>query len=388
MSILCFASLKGGVGKTSLSVNVSHAFAERDCRTLLIDLDCAAHASRLLKGKGGKIQFPRESELARLFLSQDFHSQDPSHEIEEWRFNQDRIEEKQLHSEEDLHNEDIHGEKLYSKKTSKEQTSGARFAREGIPPMLVHPVRKRLDLLPATADLKYFLWGRGARAFRILFPKLLAELREEYDHIVIDTPPDLNVITRNSIASADIVCVPVDSSEMSIHCLEDIVSQTSHIKGPIWSIVRTMVNAQASRVRQLVSNRLHENLPIDDSVFGEERNGESGAAGFEDPAAFISFLKSRDEEEDTLPSSRPVSADENPIFLLHSYVRRTEEQNRLSFLQMTAFDTKQTQKLAREYLSVAKELENLPSYTEPKEEEGKSVFPLADIFESSMGNGH
>ena len=39
---------KGGVGKTSISVNLAAAFARLDLRVLLIDLDAQRHASRWL----------------------------------------------------------------------------------------------------------------------------------------------------------------------------------------------------------------------------------------------------------------------------------------------------------------------------------------------------
>lgn len=346
MSVICFASLKGGVGKTSLSVNISHAFSTRGCRTLLIDLDCAAHATRLFTGSSAKFQFARESELARFFL----------------------------------------GREMEPEGFSRERHRGILEHAASLGVALIHTVRPELDLIPASSDLRYFLWGRGARAFRRFFPQLITELREEYDQIVIDTPPDLHVITRNSIACADVVSVPVDSSEMSIHCLEEIVTQTAHIKGPAWSIARTMVNSHASRVRKLVASRLGEKLTIDGAFNG----GVNGTApDFGDAQEFISYLRNRTEKVGTVPSFSSRAVDdaqfeekkrESPIFLLRSCIHRTEEQNRLSFLHLTAFDQRQTSRLANEYLSLAKELDELPTLTSKL---GEPEFDMGALLEQN-----
>jgi len=65
MSIVCFASLKGGVGKTTLALNVSAAFAERGCKTLIIDLDPTAHSTRLFFGSSNSASKDIESSSIR-----------------------------------------------------------------------------------------------------------------------------------------------------------------------------------------------------------------------------------------------------------------------------------------------------------------------------------
>ena len=48
MGTVVVANLKGGVGKTSLAVNVAHALSKRFCETLLVDLDSQGDASEIL----------------------------------------------------------------------------------------------------------------------------------------------------------------------------------------------------------------------------------------------------------------------------------------------------------------------------------------------------
>ncbi len=306
MSVICFASLKGGVGKTSLSVNVSHAFAERDCQVLLIDLDPTGHATRLF----AKTTANYESTLARLFLAQESLNVDTDAVVEP-------------------------------------------------NPGVITPCRKQFDVIPAGPELRHFLWGKGARCFASLFAELVEELKDTYDHIIIDTPPDFNVLTRNAIAVSDLVVVPIDSSEMSIFCLEELVSNASHIQGPSWAIVRSMVSRGAKRVQQLATNRLEANLSLSDARSLEDDDSFEEEAAAEDISGLFDVLRDQEVKghgisASTIPDEQPQ---ESPIYLLNAIVYRTELQNRLTFLGRTAFDTKETAKLAEQYLAVARELE-------------------------------
>jgi cellulose biosynthesis protein BcsQ len=336
MSVICFGSLKGGVGKTSLSVNVSHAFAERGCEVLLVDLDPMGHASRFFRSGNPHAQAATESPLARLFLTCEF------------------------------------GEAEVDLGKMVEAAISAHVS-------LVNPVRPGLALLPSGPELRHFLWGRGARLFKQLFPRLLKELSCRYDYIVIDTPPDFNVLTRNAIGAADIVVVPVDSSAMSIHCLEEIVSSSAHIKGPTWAIVRSMVTRQASRMQQMTADRLRETLCVKDAQ--DEQSDEEMGEDISNPMNFISLLEKRETQRKSTHDGAGAEADQSPIYLLRSLIFRSEQQNRLSFMGKTAFDGKTDSGLREHYSSVSRELEGILSLSAESD-------PLLDVDENfplSMG---
>lgn len=347
MSVLCFASLKGGVGKTSLTVNLAHAFATRGCETLVIDLDPTAHASRLFKNSqqsrvAGGATFPTQSPLARLFFSDGFVEQ------------------------------------IATSKSVLEFACAAQID-------LCYRVRNNLQVLPASPELRYFLWGRGARFFSSAFSKLIEELRSMFDYILIDTAPDFNVVTRNALAVSDLITVPVDSSEMSIYCLEEIVENAKHIKGPAWAIIRSMVNRQASRVHKLSSNRLQQNFEMNTVNSREVDDYPDELPGsIEDPGEFISMVRRSErakgsggvgDRSNGKHESRAVSAhrsEESPIYLLNSLVYRTEQQNRLTFLAKTSFDDLSTARLADQYLAIAREMDELLSILSPQDE-GASI---------------
>lgn len=310
MSVVCFASLKGGVGKTSLSMNVSHAFARRGCQTLVIDLDPSGHTTRLFRNSCRDAVIPDQSQLARYFLGQEWGTQ----------------------ADADLELSQI-----------------------------LWKVREDLSLLPGGEELRHFLWGRGHQIFAKRFQALIDELKVDFDHVIIDTPPDFNTLTRNALASADIAVVPVDASEMSIYSLEELILSAQHIRRPIWSIVRTMVNRKAQRSQQLSSNRLHERLDLTGGPVENDRMEDEDAieCNVEDPQEFMRMLQTWEQIH---PRSQAIARrvdDRRPIFLLRSLIYRTEKQNQLTFGGKTAFDTRAQAALGEQYVSVAREIESI-----------------------------
>jgi cellulose biosynthesis protein BcsQ len=235
---------------------------------------------------------------------------------------------------------------------------------------LVASVRNNLDLIASGNELKHFLWGRGAQVFARKFAALLKELTVHYDNIVIDTPPDFNVLSRNAIANADIVAVPVDASEMSIHSLEELIFTARHIRRPTWAIVRTMVNKQAARTVALSNSRLNKRLEF---AHGQGEEGDEPPARYnvEDPKEFLRMLQ--DWEQVNGRRTDDGAGDERPpLYLLGALIYRTERQNQLSFLGKTSFDSRQTAALGEQYLAVARELEGLIASSTVEEE---SAFP-------------
>ncbi len=319
MGIICFTSLKGGVGKTSLSSNVAHALTERGNQTLLIDLDPAGHATRFFKSPVQREQILLESPLARLIIGSE------------------------------LNENNLKGKSLIEYSIA-----------EQIP--LLTSVRPNLALIPSGPELRHFLWGRGARGFKMFFPRLIKELHSSYDYIIIDTPPDFNVLTRNAIASSDLSVVPVDSSAMSIHCMEEVINSSTHIKGPLWAIVRTMVAKQATTMHKLTEDRLQKNLQVCDPSAIDHSDSDDNYSESEQMLDFISnhhqhSINEKKEEQ------KPLIEDNSPVYLLNSIIYRTEQQNKLSFLGKTAFDFKAESPLKQQYLSVIRELEYLLSFS-------------------------
>jgi chromosome partitioning protein len=108
------------------------------------------------------------------------------------------------------------------------------------------------DLLPSNGDLvaaEAQLFGMEDREFKL--KEILDSLRHNYDYIIIDCPPSLNMLTINALVAAEGVIIPMQCEYYAleglaalidtIETIRDHLNPTLHIEG----IIRTIeVNRQ------------------------------------------------------------------------------------------------------------------------------------------------
>ena len=87
------------------------------------------------------------------------------------------------------------------------------------------------DVLPASADLA----GAGVELVTIDQPHYrlsaaLKPLQEEYDLILIDCPPSLEMLTLNALAAADGILIPVQCEYYALEGLSDLMNTLRMVK--------------------------------------------------------------------------------------------------------------------------------------------------------------
>jgi len=165
--IITVANQKGGVGKTTITMNLGTALAKKGNRVLLIDSDPQANLTSY---------FGRETEhtLDEVYLSKKLPSKDSALQM-------------------------------------------ITTTENGLP-----------DILAADKSLSgvdYFLLSRSNR--QMVLRQFLDQLTAEYDFILVDTPPSLNLLTVNALVASHYVLIPVQSEFFS---LEGIVKMRELIE--------------------------------------------------------------------------------------------------------------------------------------------------------------
>ncbi len=116
-----------------------------------------------------------------------------------------------------------------------------------------------LQILPANISLtgaEIELIGRDKREY--ILQEELVKIKEEYDFVIIDCPPSLNLITINALTAADTVLVPIQCEYFALEGLEQLLHTINLVKKrlnpylEIEGIVFTMFDARTNLSLQVV----------------------------------------------------------------------------------------------------------------------------------------
>jgi chromosome partitioning protein len=170
--VIAIANQKGGVGKTTTAVNLAASLTATRRRTLLIDLDPQGNATM-----GCGI------------------------------------------------------DKNAQARTSCDVLLGDCSAAEALVPVeyggfMLMPANQ--DVTAAEVRLMTLLAGREFK-----LRKALAPIREDFDVILIDCPPALNMLTLNALVDADSVMVPMQCEYYALEGLSSLVQTIEQVRGSI-----------------------------------------------------------------------------------------------------------------------------------------------------------
>ena len=168
--VIAIASQKGGVGKTTSTLNLAAALHEAGKRVLVLDLDPQAN---LTMGLGID---PAETPTSLSNV----------------------------------------------------------LAAEGLPlAETIQTTRTGVDVAPATIDLAMTELELASTLGRdqVLTEALLPELRARYDYILIDTPPTLGLLTINALVASRYVIIPVQSHFYALKGMTHLMRLVRQVKG-------------------------------------------------------------------------------------------------------------------------------------------------------------
>ncbi len=196
--VICISNQKGGVGKTTTTINLSAALSHLGQRVLILDMDPQGNAS---SGLGIKRFDCQESNIYHVLV----------------------------------------GQKAITETVLKTQV-------------------ENLHISPATPDLvgaEIELVDMPNREYRL--KSALQAVDTQYDYVLIDCPPSLGLLTVNALSAADSFLVPLQCEYYALEGLSQLLNTAGLIKknlNPrlnIEGIVLTMFDARNNLSHQVVT---------------------------------------------------------------------------------------------------------------------------------------
>jgi chromosome partitioning protein len=216
-NVICFVNFKGGVGKTTVAVNVAATLAREpfNKRVLLIDADAQANASIWIMGATlwrNRVMKKPQNTVLQIFRDREYKVQ------------------------------------------------GFKFAKAVVSNPFRLGLTPKLDLLPSTykmMDAEDLLWRIHPE---IPVQQIMGETLEHflggYDVVIIDCPPNTYRVTQNAIAMSKFIFVPCIPDFLSLVGFKELVSRLRDLGGVLGANFGKMIPIRG--IIALINNEIWE----------------------------------------------------------------------------------------------------------------------------------
>ena len=232
-TVISFANQKGGVAKTTSAFNVAACLAKKGKRTLMIDLDPQAS----LTIYAGLEPYEYDKGIAAVLRS-------PRQDVRE----------------------------------------------------CIVEIRECLDIIPSRIELagaENELLSRTAR--ELILSRALSKVRDGYDFIVIDCPPQLSTLTINALACTDKVIIPCKTDYLAYRGIKQLLETVDTVRAyfkPDIEVLGLLATLYESRAKD--DQEILELLREEYTVLGVVKRTTQAKKGMYDGLSSVEFAPKSD----------------------------------------------------------------------------------------------
>ncbi len=204
MKIISLANQKGGVGKTTTIVNLSSELAKKH-KVLVIDLDPQGNCSKTLSN--GQTSFEFNETIACLF----------------------------------------------------DKPKTVKISDLILPTYAGKELIHNLFLIPADYQLSRVIETSLTKINRErILEKHLKNIADDFDFVLLDTPPNLSLTTLNAIQASELILIPVDSGAYSLDGISPLLDAVDEIKDDEgnYRILRNEIDSRNTLINSYIDNEL------------------------------------------------------------------------------------------------------------------------------------